>query len=1054
MLFEQVFASRPGIEPEEIVRRGAPPGYGEWLSAQVAAGFDRTTSARFMEAADIARAEAGAGESDAAWMLRRAAAGMGDEMGEALTDALDFSGAKDAGAPHAHALTERDWKASPWYRKEIPYRPDMTPTRARIMAENFDERRRRDRLIAAGSERYDGLGNMALGFGASLLGSLPDPVNFIPFGGGLKAARTAGSLGKAVLAGARAGAVEGAVSTALVDALVLPDLASRGEDVGFADLALDVLAGGVLGSVFGAGGGALARRSAARNAPESAASVMPDPADMLELALEDRGSGLMREHARNMARARVAAGADPDSAAEESHAAAALFDARARRWAVDFHASPEDYYRERLPKYRTATGAEAGGGAALFHGQTVRSAAEKLAEEAEAWAGLVDGLKAKPEKAQRMLSQTPLVFHLLGAKFREVYAAPHVFDGMFPGKAKKGHHAHTNIDASILKQLPSALADPIAVFRSNSVAGRLVFMVDVTDANGANVVLPVHLDAQHDFASIHILTSAYSKEKNGVPNNKWFETQAGNLLYVNRKKEERWNTSSGSNSLWVLSNALDAKSVLTEADLVKLKKTFPDMYQSADRPRARILFDAREDGRAVIEFFRAADASSAPHELYHIFRREMAESAVRPDAPRYLVDDWKRIEAFVGVEPGKPWTRDMEEKFARAGERFLLEGIAPTAELRGVFERLRQWFLNIYRQMDDAGLHISPAMREVFSRMFAAPARNADNDALRGTLTAGDRRALAAATDAALDDIAAARPVDVGDALREAGVLERTERGMSNPVVVRSEDLGVPEGAGLPEYIAAAKACHDALKLESESGKPVIQPQLERPVRFSRKGWRKNQSTGADADKWKLFPKLREIIETSTLKSTEAVNKPRKDGFVRFHWVENVVELDGSPRLVGVMLAEDKDGNLFYNINADVEGWRAKKGDPSNLPAQSMTGESGSPIRAEAAAPPVTSRLAEEGAGVNLHVEDMDGLSPDFSTAVEPPAPPRMTPDEARRAESQALANQDEALRQGLDELEARGAADAEELAGARTDAESTEALGRETLNCAWTVEE
>lgn len=1054
MLFEQVFASRPGIEPEEIVRRGAPPGYGEWLSAQVAAGFDRTTSARFMEAADIARAEAGAGESDAAWMLRRAAAGMGDEMGEALTDALDFSGAKDAGAPHTHALTERDWKASPWYRKEIPYRPDMTPTRARIMAENFDERRRRDRLIAAGSERYDGLGNMALGFGASLLGSLPDPVNFIPFGGGLKAARTAGSLGKAVLAGARAGAVEGAVSTALADAVVLPDLASRGEDVGFADLALDVLAGGVLGSVFGAGGGALARRSAARNAPESAASVMPDPADILELALEDRGSGLMREHARNMARARVAAGADPDSAAEESHAAAALFDARARRWAVDFHASPEDYYRERLPKYRTATGAEAGSGAALFHGQTVKSAAEKLAEEAEAWAGLVDGLKAKPEKAQRMLSQTPLVFHLLGAKFREVYAAPHVFDGMFPGKAKKGHHAHTNIDASILKQIPSALADPIAVFRSNSVAGRLVFMVDVTDANGANVVLPVHLDAQHDFASIHILTSAYSKEKNGVPNNKWFETQAGNLLYVNRKKEERWNTSSGSNSLWVLSNALDAQSVLTEADLVKLKKTFPDMYQSADRPRARLLFDAREDGRAVIEFFRAADASSAPHELYHIFRREMAESAVRPDAPRYLVDDWKRIEAFVGVEPGKPWTRDMEEKFARAGERFLLEGIAPTAELRGVFERLRQWFLNIYRQMDDAGLHISPAMREVFSRMFAAPARNADNDALRGTLTAGDRRALAAATDAALDDIAAARPVDVGDALREAGVLERTERGMSNPVVVRSEDLGVPEGAGLPEYIAAAKACHDALKLESESGKPVIQPQLEKPVRFSRKGWRKNQSTGADADKWKLFPKPREIIETSTLKSTEAVNKPRKDGFVRFHWVENVVELDGSPRLVGVMLAEDAKGNLFYNINADVEGWRAKKGDPSKLPAQSMTGESGSPIQAEAAAPPVTSRLAEEGAGVNLHVEDMDGLSPDFSTAAEPPAPPRMTPDEARRAESQALANQDEALRQGLDELEARGAADAEELAGARTDAESTEALGREALNCAWTVEE
>lgn len=654
MLFEQVFSGRPGVAAGELARQWVPS-RGEWLSAQVAAGFDRTTSARLMEAADIARAEADAGESDAAWMLRRAAAGMGDEMGEALSAALDFSGAKDAGAPHAHALTEKEWKASSWYRKEIPFRPDMTPTRARIMAENFDERRRRDRLIAAGSERYDGLGNMALGFGAALLGSLPDPVNFIPFGGGLTAARTAGSLGKAVLAGARAGAVEGAAATALVDAVVLPDLASRGEDVGFADLALDVLAGGVLGSVIGAGGGALARRSAMRR------------------------------------------------------------------------------------------GAEA-----------------------------------------------------------------------VPGTAAKG--------------TPEA------------------------EAKGAEA-LP-------------------------------------------------------------------------------------------------------EDVRPP------AAGEAAPGTL------EAAEA--------------------VGPLPEIP------------------------------------------------------------------PARNADNDALRGTLTAGDRRTLAAATDAALDDIAAARPVDVGEALREAGVVERTERVMSNPVVVRSTDLGVPDGADIKEYIAAAKTYHDALKLEVENGKPVVQPQLDRPVRFSRKGWRKNQSTGADAEKWKLFPRLREIIETSTLKSTEAVNKPRKDDFVRFHWVENVVELDGTPRLVGVMLAEDADGNLFYNLNADVKGWRRKKGDPSNLPAQSMTGESGSPIREEPTGSPAVSMLPENGDGVNLHVEELPPFSPDYSPAAEAPALPVETwetPEAARLAEMEELAGQDEALRLGMEELEARGAADADDIAAARTENGDTGALGHEVMDCAWTVE-
>ena len=123
----------------------------------------------------------------------------------------------------------------------------------------------------------------------------------------------------------------------------------------------------------------------------------------------------------------------------------------------------------------------------FYQGQTATSPEAKLAEDVRAWAGIVDGLTKKPREPQRMLSQTPLVFHLLGADFREVYAAPHVFDGMFPGEAKKGHNTHPNIDADILKQLPAALADPIAVFGSDTVDGRLVFMVDVTDANGATV---------------------------------------------------------------------------------------------------------------------------------------------------------------------------------------------------------------------------------------------------------------------------------------------------------------------------------------------------------------------------------------------------------------------------------------------------------------------------------------------------------------------------------------------------------------------------------------
>ena len=63
----------------------------------------------------------------------------------------------------------------------------------------------------------------------------------------------------------------------------------------------------------------------------------------------------------------------------------------------------------------------------------------------------------------------------------------------------------------------------------------------------------------------------------------------------------------------------------------------------------------------------------------------------------------------------------------------------------------------------------------------------------------------------------------------------------------------------------------------------------------------------------------------------------------------------------------------------------------------------------------------------------VNGTAPDISTAAEPPAPSRMTPEAARQAEAGALAGQDESLRQRLADVEKRGAVDAGETA-ARTE--------------------
>ena len=63
------------------------------------------------------------------------------------------------------------------------------------------------------------------------------------------------------------------------------------------------------------------------------------------------------------------------------------------------------------------------------------------------------------------------------------------------------------------------------------------------------------------------------------------------------------------------------------------------------------------------------------------------------------------------------------------------------------------------------------------------------------------------------------------------------------------------------------------------------------------------------------------------------------------------------------------------------------------------------------------------------------------------------TPEAAREAEARELAQQDEALRQQMDELEARGVLDPDEAAHARAESADTAAIGNEVLHCAWTAE-
>lgn len=247
-MFGSAFAKVPPVTPQELSEAPllATPASGEYLSTHVAQAFDRTIPGRVLEEQSILDAEKAEGTYDPDYLPQREAR----DMFGSFPDMPELK--------HLYALSEEDWKKGQYFRKGIEYRPDMTATRARILSENYDERRFREMTVANGDAAY-GPGMKAAAFGAMLLGSLPDPVNVLPLGGGVRAASLVGKAGlkAAIGAGAQAGIVEGAAGALLSDALTLPDLAARGEEVSFVDVMLDTAFGASLGGGLGALGGGI-----------------------------------------------------------------------------------------------------------------------------------------------------------------------------------------------------------------------------------------------------------------------------------------------------------------------------------------------------------------------------------------------------------------------------------------------------------------------------------------------------------------------------------------------------------------------------------------------------------------------------------------------------------------------------------------------------------------------------------------------------------------------------------------------------------------------------
>ena len=134
--------------------------------------------------------------------------------------------------------------------------------------------------------------------------------------------------------------------------------------------------------------------------------------------------------------------------------------------------------------------------------------------------------------------------------------------------------------------------------------------------------------------------------------------------------------------------------------------------------KAKAAIDFTIDQKATVHIFKGADISSLAHEMTGHIGRRVLERLAAKNAD--FAKDYEAAKKWAGVDDNF-WHTAAEEKFARGFERYLRSGKAPNKSLQSVFNKLREWFSNIYEQIKGGSIdvNITPRMKKVFDNLLA-----------------------------------------------------------------------------------------------------------------------------------------------------------------------------------------------------------------------------------------------------------------------------------------------------------------------------------------------
>lgn len=270
-------------------------------------------------------------------------------------------------------LTEEEYKASPYFRENLPWDNGMTKDRAAALAMNYDAKRVREHFASK---------RPITSFIAGIAGQALDPINYIPvLGPSVRAAAVA-----------RMGVVKGIAATAALDAAAntaIAGLATRetrrgfGDDVSWQAMVSEIATAALLGTAFGTVGGLLERRAGNR-------------ADALRSEAEVKVNTLRATQEARIALNEAIGGLANDGEVRLSPNGVAPIE-RMQREITAYHGSPHTFDRFDINKIGTGEGAAAYGRGLYFaeSEDVARNYQTKLSDQGQGGQGALYKVKIK-----------------------------------------------------------------------------------------------------------------------------------------------------------------------------------------------------------------------------------------------------------------------------------------------------------------------------------------------------------------------------------------------------------------------------------------------------------------------------------------------------------------------------------------------------------------------------------------------------------------------------------------------------------------------------------